>query len=82
MNITSISEIEITSITQMNRYVTSLKYLVVFPDKTIKFYKSLRKIAEDISVDYSTISRRLSEENPCICSSKISGFIFSVQKLN
>jgi len=62
---------DITSINQMDRYVKSLKYLVV----------SLRKIADDISVDYSTISRRLSEENPCICISKTSGFIFSIRKL-
>ena len=72
---------DITSINQMDRYVKSLKYLVVFPDKTTKFYKSLRRIADDISVDYSTISRRLSEENPCICISKTSGFIFSIRKL-
>ena len=38
---------DITSTSQMDRYVKSLKYLVVFPDKTTKFYKSLRKIAED-----------------------------------
>ena len=73
---------DIASTSQMDRYLKSLKYLVVFPDKTTKFYKSLRKIAEDISVDYSTISRRLNEENPCICISKISGFIFSIRKLN
>lgn len=73
---------DIASTSQMDIYVKSLKYLVVFPDKTTKFYKSLRKIAEDISVDYSTISRRLNEENPCICISKISGFIFSIRKLN
>ena len=73
---------DITLTSQMDRYVKSLKYLVVFPDKTTKFYKSLRKIAEDISVDYSTISRRLNEQNPCICISKISGFIFSIRKLN
>ena len=48
---------DITLTSQMDRYVKSLKYLVVFPDKKTKFYKSLRKIAEDISVDYSTISR-------------------------
>ena len=73
---------DITLTSQMDRYVKSLKYLVVFPDKKTKFYKSLRKIAEDISVDYSTISRRLNEQNPCICISKISGFIFSIRKLN
>lgn len=73
---------DIASTSQMDIYVKSLKYLVVFPDKTTTFYKSLRKIAEDISVDYSTISRRLNEENPCICISKISGFIFSIRKLN
>ena len=71
---------DITSTSHTERYVKSLKYLVVFPDKTTTFYKSLRKIAEDISVDYSTISRRLNEENPCICISKISGFIFSIRK--
>lgn len=69
------------SINQMEKYVQSLKYLVVFPDKTTRFYQSLRKIADDISVDYSTISRKLAVENPCICISKNTNFVFSVRKL-
>tara|TARA_B100001121_G_C18346223_1_gene460338 strand:- start:321 stop:548 length:228 start_codon:yes stop_codon:yes gene_type:complete len=72
---------DIKTIGQMNKYVKSLKYLVIFPDKTSKFYKSLRKISDDISVDYSTISRKLTEENPCICVSKNSNYVFSIRKL-
>ena len=66
---------------EMEEYIKILKYLVVFPDKQTKFYKSLRDIAEDISIDYTTISRKLGEENPTICVSKLNNFVFLVRRM-
>lgn len=74
-------EVSIKSDQQMLQYVKTIKYMVVFPDKTIKHYKSLRKIAEDICVDYTTISKRLGENNPCFCQSQNEGYIFLIRKL-
>ena len=65
----------------MQQYARTIKYLTIFPDKTIKFYTALRKIADDICVDYTTISKRLGENNPCICQSRSGGYIFLIRKL-
>ena len=66
---------------QMLRFVKKLKYLVVFPDQTTHFYKSLREIAENICVDFSTISKKLDEEDHCICVARGSDYVFWVKKL-
>jgi hypothetical protein len=66
---------------QMYQFAKSVKYLTIFPDKTIKHYPSLRKIAEDICVDYTTISKKLAENNPCLCQSQNEGYIFFIRKL-
>jgi len=73
---------EIKTTANMERYAQSLKYLVIYPDKTTKFYKSLRPIAVDISVDYSTISRKLKDENPCICISQLTNYVFMIRKMS
>jgi|TARA_B100000795_G_scaffold150076_1_gene112407 hypothetical protein len=65
----------------MERYAKSLKYFVIYPDKTTKFYKSLRQISVDIDVDYTTISRKLKEDNPCICISQLTNYIFMIRKM-
>lgn len=72
---------DITTVAQMEKYAEKLRYLVIFPDRSTLFYKSLRSIATDICIDYTTISRRLSEENPCICVSQSSGYIFLIRKM-
>jgi len=59
----------------------TIKYLVISPDKSIMYYTSLRKIAIDIDVDYTTISKHLGEKNPSICSSKAGGYSFLIRKL-
>jgi hypothetical protein len=52
---------------ELNNYYNKIKYLVLFPDKNFKGYTSLREISREIYIDYSTISKRLNEANPCIC---------------
>jgi len=66
---------------EMLLYAKSVKYITIFPDKTMKHYPSLRKISEDICVDHTTISKKLAEENPCICQSQNGGYLFLIRKL-
>ena len=73
--------VSITTEQQMLHYARTIKYLTIFPDKTIKYYTALRKIADDICIDYTTISKRLGENNPCICQSRNEGYIFLIRKL-
>ncbi len=58
-----------------------IKYLVVFPDQTKQFYKSLREIAVNICVDASTISKKLDTSDQCICIARGSNYIFWIKKL-
>jgi hypothetical protein len=60
-------ETKIETAEEMYNYYKKIKYLVLFPDKTTKGYTSLRQISREIFIDYSTISKRLNEANPCIC---------------
>ena len=47
-------EVSINNEKQMLKYAKTIKYLVIFPDKTIKYFPSLRKITKDICIDYTT----------------------------
>lgn len=64
---------------ELNNYYNKIKYLVLFPDKKFKGYTSLREISREIFIDYSTISKRLNESNPCICYS--SDNLYLIQKI-
>jgi hypothetical protein len=72
---------DITSETEMNEHVATLNYLVVFPDRTYHFFRSLREIEEAICVDASTISKRLKNARACICTAKGSGYVFWINRL-
>ena len=72
---------DITTHSQMKKFARTMRYIVIFPDRAVKFYSSQRKVADDISVDFTTISRKLSQENPTICTSKLNNYIFHIQKL-
>jgi hypothetical protein len=65
---------------EMIKFVKN-KYLVVYPDKGIKIYKNLREIENDIMISYSSISKKLKNENSCICETKGTKFIFYIKKL-
>ena len=66
---------------KMMNYTRTLKYLVVFPDKKTQIYSSLRDMSLDISIDYSTISKKLKNETGDIFISKVTDFIFWIQKI-
>ena len=49
----------ITSEYEMNNYIKKYNYMVIFPDKKVELFKSLRDISKSISIDASTISKKL-----------------------
>ena len=46
----------------MKNHILKNNYLVVFPDETIKLYKSLRDIENDILIHSSNISKKLKKK--------------------
>ncbi len=72
---------DITSENKMNKFINKYNYLVVFPDKKPKLYKSLRDIESEISVAASTISKKLKEGDSCICQSRGTDFYFFVHSI-
>lgn len=64
----------------MISYIKKNNYLVVFPDKKAQLFQSLRQIQKAISVDSSTISKKLSSGEHII-TAKGSGYIFYVYKI-
>tara|TARA_Y100000287_G_C14067503_1_gene279090 strand:+ start:417 stop:650 length:234 start_codon:yes stop_codon:yes gene_type:complete len=67
--------------TKIYEYVKKNNYLLVYPDESIKLYKSLREIETDILVSTSSISRALKEEDYCIVTSSTTNFTFFIKKL-
>ena len=65
----------------MLSYVSGLNYLVIYPDRTKHFFKSLRSIGDSISVDHTTISRKLRDADSCICVARGSDYIFWIRRL-
>ena len=65
-----------------SKLISGYKYLVLGNDNTCNVFKSLRDISNDISVDYTTISKKLKENNNeyCYCVSKETKGIFFVKK--
>ena len=64
----------------MDKYVKKYKYLVVFPDKKVELFKSLRDIQESICIDSSTISKKLNN-NENIFTPKGNDFVFHIRQL-
>jgi hypothetical protein len=61
-------------------YINKYNYLVIFPDKKTELFKSLRDIQNSISIDSSTISKKL-KNNEHIFVAKGSNYIFYIQTL-
>ena len=79
--IVSNMSINLTTETKMEKYIKKNNYLVIYPDASMKLYTSLRKIEEDILVHSSSISKKLKEEDYCICVSKGTNYVFYIKKL-
>ena len=65
----------------MEKYVKKYKYLVVFPDRKVELFKSLRDIQNSICIDSSTISKKLNN-NENIFTPKGSDFVFHIRQLD
>jgi len=55
---------------ELIKFIEKKKYMVVFPDKSIKLYNSLRNIEKDINVSSSGISKKIKEKSYCYCKAK------------
>lgn len=74
------TETNMMSEQRMISYIKKNNYLVVFPDKKAELFQSLRQIQKAISVDSSTISKKLSSGEHII-TAKGSGYVFYVYKI-
>jgi hypothetical protein len=74
------NESMITKERDMEKYVNKYKYLVVFPDQKVELFKSLRDIQESVSIDSSTISKKLSNDEH-IFIAKGSPYIFYIKQV-
>ena len=68
----------ITKEKDMRDYVKKYNYLVIFPDRKVELFKSLRDIQNSISIDSSTISKKLKNDEH-IFTAKGSEFIFYIE---
>tara|TARA_B100001063_G_scaffold239815_1_gene263923 strand:+ start:22676 stop:22906 length:231 start_codon:yes stop_codon:yes gene_type:complete len=71
----------LTSEIKMKDYINKNSYMVVFPDKKVELFGSLRKIQDAISVDSSTISKKLKEQDFNYFKAKGGDYVFFIQKL-
>ena len=65
---------------EMNKYLKKYNYMVVFPDKRVELFKSLRDISNSISIDSSTISKKLGK-NEYMFNPKGTEYIFYIKQL-
>jgi hypothetical protein len=68
----------------LKEYINKHKYLVVLSNGQTEIpslFKSLREIGNNISIDYSTLSKKLKNQNACFCTCKETGEIFYIKKL-
>jgi len=68
--------------TMINYINNNINYLVIFPDRKTKTYKTLNEIQEDTCINSSTISKKLKILNSNIFKSKGTNYIFYIYKVN
>ena len=71
----------ITSESDMKNYLIRYNYIVVFPDKKVELFTSLRKIQDAICIDSSTISKKLKDKDYNYFQARGSDFIFFIHKI-
>lgn len=78
-------DVKISTEDEMLDYANK-KYLVIYPDQTIKLYSSLREIEKDTLISSSSISKKISSmrygKDWCICISKGTKYVFYIKKLD
>ena len=73
--------LELDSYKKFESYMKQLNYLVIYPDKEVVFFKSLRNISEKIYVDHSTIAKKLKNEDSCYVISKLNNYMYYIKKM-
>lgn len=66
---------------ELEKYIVDMKYMVTKLNET-KLYNSLRNISNDIKVDFTTISKKLKDNNECFCKSKETKTFYFIKKVN
>ena len=64
----------------MEKYIKN-KYLVIFPDESLKLYSNLRNIEDEILVSSSTISKKMKGSDACICEAKGTKYVFYIKRI-
>ena len=65
---------------EMEKYIKN-KYLVIFPDESLKLYNNLRNIEEEILISSSTISKKMKGNDKCICEAKGTKYVFYIKRI-
>ncbi len=66
---------------ELAQFCSDLRYVVVDQYQQAFVFKTLRETAEAIGVNYTTISKKLNGEEPCMVTSKSSRSIYWITKL-
>ena len=70
-----------SNVEEMKKFIKKNSYLLVSPDKKVELFGNLRELGQAISIDSSTISKKLSRgENYFV--PKGGEFIFYIKKLS
>ena len=70
-----------SSVEEMKKFVKKNSYLLISPDQKVELFGNLRSLGEAISIDSSTISKKLNRgENYFI--PKGGEYVFYIKKLN
>ena len=70
-----------SDVEEMKRFIKKNNYLLIYPNQQIELFGNLRSLGEAISIDSSTISKKLNRgENYFI--PKGGEFIFYIKKLS
>ena len=64
----------------MENYINKYIYAVVFPDKKIELFKSLRDIQDSTLIDSSTISKKIARGEHMF-SAKGTDYVFYIKRL-
>ena len=65
---------------EMQKFIKKNNYVVIFPDKRVELFGNLRSLGQAISIDSSTISKKLSKgENYFFPKGK--EYVFYIKKL-
>jgi hypothetical protein len=62
-------------------YIKEQKYLVIFPDESCKMYSTLRDIEKDISIDFTTIHKKLKNKVHTFIFAKGTNYLFYIRRI-